>query len=116
MSSVLTPVHDPGNFSDAFDAVLDPVRERVTLSGELDVASVPGLLRLALQIVGRRQVDVTVDLGRLKFIDASGLGALVRLANLQRDADAHLTFERPGHFVRRAFTLGGLAGLLPSAA
>lgn len=116
MSSVLTSTGDPDEIYEAFGATVDPGKSRLFLSGELDVAGVPDLLHRALELAGRRHVDLALDLDRLSFVDASGLGAFVRLSNVQNSVGARLNFERAGSQVRRAFTLGGLAGLLAAAA
>jgi anti-anti-sigma factor len=58
---------------------------RLTLTGELDVASVP-LLRHRLSELRGESSDVRLDLSALEFIDSSGLALLVRsIRDARRD-------------------------------
>ena len=71
--------------------------------GELDLASA-GRLRSALESLrnaGWRFVDV--DLRRVEFMDASGLGVLVQAHGEYASADADLRVSYPSDPVRRLF-------------
>ena len=48
----------------------------VALSGEIDLDRAPGVRRLLLDCVKRRQ-DVLVDLSEVTYIDSSGIASLV---------------------------------------
>jgi anti-sigma B factor antagonist len=80
-------------------------RTLVTVSGDLDVAVAPDLERVLAEQV-RRGV-VIVDLRELSFIDASGLGVLVR-ANTQAHHDGTALQLIPGARVWRLLELCGL--------
>lgn len=49
------------------------------IEGELDAVSVPELRNAIEQIVSAKATNVVVDLGGLRLIDSSGVGAIVSL-------------------------------------
>ena len=83
----------------------------VTLSGELDLASVPPVERSILAAIASAEA-VTVDLAGLTFCDSSGLNAL---AGARQKADANrveLSYINTQRAVRRVFEVTGLTDLL----
>lgn len=84
-------------------------RARVTVRGELDIATAPALERALIELmrIGR---PVTLDFRELTFIDATGLGLLLRTnahAHARRDG---LEFAvLPGPRVQQLLDLCGLA-------
>ncbi|HEV8275618.1 MAG TPA: STAS domain-containing protein [Streptosporangiaceae bacterium] len=86
----------------------------VTVAGELDIATVPQLREhLVALLAGHR--PLVIDLDRVSFCDATGLGVLVGAANRAgaSGASVHLICSRPQ--TRRLFQLTGLAQRLPLA-
>ena len=82
---------------------------RLELSGEIDV-DVRDELRAALGVAVTTGADVVIDLTRVSFIDASGVGALVRAhRRLRGDHALHLCGARPG--IRRVLDITGVRGL-----
>jgi anti-sigma B factor antagonist len=86
----------------------------VTMAGEVDYGTVPGLRErlFALAATGR---PLVADLDRVSFIDAAGLGVL---AGVARRAAAHggslrVVCARPQ--IRRLFGLTGLDRAMPLA-
>jgi len=73
----------------------------VRLAGELDLAEVETFERRCSQLDG----DVVVDLHDVEFLDASGVGALLRLRNrlTERQGTLRLTGAQPR--VRRVLSL-----------
>ena len=69
----------------------------VTVSGELDIATAEQAYSYITEILDGRPAPVTVDLSGVTFCDASGLGALARLARHARAAGRQfkLTSARP---------------------
>src|SRR4051794_33453545 len=61
------------------DLAVSPTEARVTLRGELDIASTDRLRAALKTVVGSAAPEVRIDLGELRFIDAAGIGELVRL-------------------------------------
>lgn len=86
--------------------------DRVTLSGELDLADVPALAASleALTRTGDRHVHV--DLDNVTFIDAAVLGALVHTSNCLNEQGGALAVSCQGGQPRRLFALAGLEHLL----
>jgi anti-sigma B factor antagonist len=89
----------------------EPGYTTVTVAGELDVATAPQLREhLVALLAGHR--PLVIDLDRVSFCDATGLGVLVGAAN-RAGASLHLICSRPQ--TRRLFQLTGLAQRLPLA-
>ncbi len=56
--------------------------------------------------------EITINLGRLQFIDAAGLGEVIRLRMTLIAAGRRLILSRPSSRIRRIFAMGGLAELI----
>lgn len=82
----------------------------VALAGEFDFSAVPRLLEDVASF--GEPGDIIIDLTELTFIDASGLGAAVRIRNSQLADGFDLHIVRANRLVTRVFTLGGVAQLL----
>ena len=67
----------------------------LALSGRLDLASAPDLRAAITTTVHHGAPRVVLDLGRVPFIDSSGLGALVGGLKQARDAGGDLRIARP---------------------
>ena len=91
---------------------LDVADTRVAVTGELDLATVHVLHEAAAFLMSETTEAITIDLSGLRFIDAPGLGEIVRLRLTLIAAGRRLTLSRPSPPIRRTFTLGGLAELL----
>ncbi|MHB1583220.1 MAG: STAS domain-containing protein [Acidimicrobiales bacterium] len=86
---------------------------RVRLRGEVDLAVADDL---AAALIGLDGAAMEVDLSQLDFIDAAGIGAIVRVNNHLRDAGHHFVLTGARGPVRRVFELVDLGGLLVEAA
>lgn len=83
---------------------------RICLRGELDLRTARSALDCRRL---RRQATVlTVDLAEVTFLDAAGLGAIVRLRNDLIAAGGSLRLTGASPRVARIFALGGLAAIL----
>jgi anti-sigma B factor antagonist len=87
----------------------EPGYTLVTVAGELDIATAPELRDCLVPLLADHPTLV-IDLDRVSFCDATGLGVLVGAANRAR---LHLVCSRPN--IRRLFDLTGLARRLPLA-
>ena len=69
----------------------------VSVTGELDIATAEQAYSYISEVIDGRPAPVTVDLSGLTFCDASGLGALARIARHAREAGRQLmlTSARP---------------------
>lgn len=81
-------------------------RVRVTVRGELDIATKPVLERALIE-QARIGAPVVLDLRELAFIDARGLELLLRI-NAQARCDGWELQLIPGQCVRRLLDLCGL--------
>jgi anti-sigma B factor antagonist len=81
-----------------------PLGVVLALGGELDLATVP-LLQARLDLVVRGGGAVVIDLSGLRFIDSSGLSALVRAERQLRASGGQLALVYGSRAVRRAFEL-----------
>jgi anti-sigma B factor antagonist len=87
--------------------------ERVTLtvSGEIEVYSLPDFTRLAESFVGGPK-NVTIDMKELEYIDSSGLGFLVTLHDRLERNSQHLSLTNMPTHVARVFKITRLDRIL----
>jgi anti-anti-sigma factor len=87
---------------------------QVLLHGELDLATAPSFWQVASQVNGQISPDAefVVNLEGLEFLDAAGLGAIVRLRNHLRESGSTLRLEAASPRIRRVFELACLEALL----
>jgi anti-sigma B factor antagonist len=62
----------------------------ISVTGELDIATAQQAYTYISEVIDCWQAPVTVDLAGVTFCDASGLGALARIARHARQADRQL--------------------------
>lgn len=86
--------------------------QQITLSGELDLATVAPLGELMALLIQLNPGDQTIDISSLSFIDAAGLGCLVNISNQlsAQGAQMHVVGVTPR--LQRVFDIGGVSGLL----
>lgn len=82
----------------------------VALSGELDVASSPGLSDELVELIDAGATELVIDLANLAFIDSTGLSAILR-ANRKLEK-GHLVLREPTPMVRQVLEITGLTGAL----
>jgi anti-sigma B factor antagonist len=82
----------------------------IGLTGELDLASSPELSCCLRQLAASGR-HLVVDLGRLRFIDASGLRVLMEARGIALAQGRTLTLRRPRENVARVLSLAGLGTL-----
>jgi anti-sigma B factor antagonist len=95
-------------------ATPEPGYTLVTVAGELDIATAPELRDCLVPLLADHPTLV-IDLDRVSFCDATGLGVLVGAANRARANRARLHLVCSGPNIRRLFDLTGLARRLPLA-
>jgi anti-anti-sigma factor len=74
---------------------LMPELVSVSVSGELDLGSMPRLQAAVQDALGRGLGHLEIDLRELSFIDSSGLRALILLDAKAREESWQLTLVRP---------------------
>ena len=81
---------------------------RLTVRGELDLATV-GIFEAAVCAVRSRAIDrIEIDLSDLTFIGSAGVAALLAVNSCARDAGCTLTLVRGPQPVHRIFELTGI--------
>ncbi|MHB8669451.1 MAG: STAS domain-containing protein [Acidimicrobiales bacterium] len=84
----------------------------LALTGEFDIAARPDFARVVALVIAREQRDIVVDASKLEFIDASGVGALVRTSELLSVCGRGLRLRAPTRQVARVLALTHLEGLV----
>lgn len=80
---------------------------------ELDLASVPQLEAAVSETLRSGTVHLVLDLGRLTFVDSSGLRLFLALSQRAKAEDWQLTLTRPSAPVRTLFEITGAGPSLP---
>jgi anti-anti-sigma factor len=91
-------------------------RRTLLLSGELDLASAPGLEAIIERTVRGRAQPITLDLSGLTFIDSCGLRSILLAKQLCEERSCDFAVVPGQAQVQRLFELTGLVDLLPFAA
>jgi anti-sigma B factor antagonist len=95
-----------------FDVVAEPVTGRLDLVGEFDLACGQQFRAASAAILAGGAAEVVVDLTRLRFIDASGIGILIELGNELAVRAATLRIINPDARIGRVFSVCGLDAML----
>ena len=85
----------------------------VSVTGELDIATADQAYSYITEILDGRPAPVTVDLSGVTFCDASGLGALARLARHARAAGRQLKLTSVRPSVMKIMRITGLDRVFP---
>ncbi len=84
----------------------------LALCGELDCSSAPELRSRIGEVLAAGPGSVGLDLARLSFIDAAGLGVLIGAERQLRERGGHLDFRGVPRSVQRVFEVAGVSGFL----
>ena len=85
----------------------------VSVTGELDIATAEKAYSYISEVIDGRAAPVTVDLSGLTFCDASGLGALARVARHAREACRQLMLTSVRPSLLKIMRITGLDRLFP---
>ena len=88
--------------------VLDAGGAAVEIGGELDVATADAAFGYVRQIIDDRGGPVVVSLAGVRFCDARGLHALVRMSHHAQEADCPFRVTSPGPRLTRLMQITGL--------
>jgi anti-anti-sigma factor len=80
----------------------------VSIAGDLDIASVPGLEAEIAPVLAAGPDRIAFNLSRVTFIDSSGIAMLLRVA----ERVAHIEIREPSASVRLIITATGLSEVL----
>lgn len=86
---------------------------RLSLVGELDLATVPQLEDHVRALLARAVRDLVIDLSRLSFIDSSGLHLLILLNQRASAEEWTLRLIRPSRQALAVFQITGAEAHLP---
>jgi anti-sigma B factor antagonist len=90
--------------------VVDGTTARVTVRGEIDVATAPQLREMLHDLIQGGASQIVLDCRDLGFLDSSGIGLLV--AARKRLGAGELVIESPPPHVRKVLELTGVASEL----
>ncbi|HET9254746.1 MAG TPA: STAS domain-containing protein [Pseudonocardiaceae bacterium] len=96
----------------AVEVSSDAERTRVTLSGELDLASAPWLQQVLDQLCREDHREIVLDLSGLEFLSAVGLTVFLRADDQLRAEGGRLILTHPGRRVRRVLAITELDTVL----
>jgi anti-anti-sigma factor len=86
----------------------------IAIRGEIDLASVGAFEDAARRALAANAPQIVVDLGACRFMDSTGLGALIRLnRRVTRDVGRDLLILPGPRAVQRAIEVSGLIDVLP---
>jgi anti-anti-sigma factor len=85
----------------------------IGLEGELDLAGLPVLREVAVDMLRRYPACLLLDLSALSFIDASGVGAVIELRERSVAQKVALQIVPGSRVVHRVFELCRLTHALP---
>jgi anti-sigma B factor antagonist len=88
--------------------VLDTGEAAVEIGGELDVATADAAFCYVREIIDREGGPVVVGLADVRFCDARGLYALVRMARYAEQADCPFGVTAPSPRLTRLIQITGL--------
>jgi anti-sigma B factor antagonist len=94
------------------DLVLATEREGsraiLTVRGELDAYSAPGLEDQVTRLLGDHVADVVLDLSETGFLDSSGLRAILTAQRRLGESNGRLVLRAPSEPVTRLLEITGL--------
>ena len=83
-------------------------RAVVTIAGELDAYSAPGLEGEVSQLLADEVAELVFDLSATRFLDSSGLRTILTTQRRLADRDGRLVLRAPSEPVRRLLDITGL--------
>lgn len=86
---------------------------RLTLNGELDIATVPHVQEAVDELLARDVRHLVIDLGRLGFVDSSGLRLFIVLDRRAAAEGWTLGLTRPHNATMSVFEVSGAEENLP---
>ena len=86
---------------------------RLTITGELDIATAPQVEEAAGAMLGEGVSELRIDLRDLTFIDSSGLRVLIALNNRATSEGWKLSLVRPSDRSMSVFQITGADENLP---
>jgi len=85
----------------------------VEIGGEIDVYTAPRLRERLIEMIAAGEKHIVVDLGRVEFLDSTGLGVLVGAHRRLRSSDGSLSVVCPHERLLKIFRITGLDNVFP---
>lgn len=100
--------------SQEFEIVVTVLEDEAVISviGELDFSTAPLLRAQVIELLNGDVSNLVIDLGRMEFIDSSGLGVLVAALKRMRERDGRLLLRSPSANTSMVLRVSGLDKLL----
>jgi anti-sigma B factor antagonist len=83
--------------------------EVVDVQGEIDISTAPRLRALLIELVGKNNYHLVVNLEKVGFLDSTGLGVLVGGLRRVRAHDGSLDLVCTQERILKSFKITGLA-------
>jgi anti-anti-sigma factor len=113
------PTSGPGlNGSSDLSFMIDHHRDRsvrLTVAGEIDVATVDSLTDVALGVLRRPARVLLLDLSGVSFCGAAGVSSLLKIHHAARKARINLVLTCIQPHVRRVLDIVGASAVIPIA-
>jgi anti-sigma B factor antagonist len=87
----------------------------VALNGELDLATAPILLEHLADFASQGQINISLDIADVTFIESSVLSVIVMAQKHLRELGGYLVVQQPTDLVLRLFEITGLTPILMEA-
>ncbi len=85
----------------------------VTLSGALDVSSLPALLRVVVSALDSRPAELTLDMSGVTFLDPAGVSGLMSAAEMSAESGCRIALRGPSVSATQVLRLADLDDTLP---
>ena len=85
----------------------------LALNGDLDMSATFALEPILDRVLADNPRELVLDMGRVAFVDSSGLGLLIATHERATNADVSMAITGAGPEIQRVFTIAGLDGVLP---
>jgi anti-sigma B factor antagonist len=92
----------------AIDATTEGTSATVVVRGEIDLATQAEFRAVLSDLVVSGQVNLTIDLSGVDFIDSTGLGALIGARRRVHAFNGSLCLREPSEQVMKVFAVTGL--------
>jgi anti-sigma B factor antagonist len=87
----------------------------MAVTGEVDMACADDLVAIGtVGAAGSGTDTLAINVGQLDFIDAAGLGALVRIRNVALESDKRVLLQETPERIQRLLHITGLDGAFPT--
>jgi anti-sigma B factor antagonist len=91
---------------------IGPDRWRIEAAGEIDLENAGALASACAELLEQSGVTVEIDLGRVSYLDSSGISAMITLLRALESRGGRLRVSNPTGIVARVLELSGVLPIL----